>query len=492
MQIYYFKKYCLIPLLLAPSILIAENTAAAKQPAIELTLHDAIFLALRHNPNILQSEIQRVADKYALIVAKNQFELQYQLTGNATYTHSILNDQETKTGSYGLSPTVSLESHYGTQMQVAADNAYANGHYTPGVTFSVTQPLIQGFGRPVVDAALNNAKDSELINQMNFKQTAISTVAQVINDYLSWIQSYQQIGVDKQSLQNYQLTVKNDQSLIKAGRMARADIVQAQAQVASQEATIQADLNNINSAKNQLLDDLGLPPQLNIIAPKNFNFAATEKEILGSSALPAQQDSEKIGLDNNLELKTANITLRTLQRSLLVAEDQRRWSVNLVASEQRTGVPGTNQQNSINNLIGDNNHTEQVGLALTIPIDDVSAQANVVDQKVALEKAQIALQEAKRQLAENIDTQYQSVITSKQGLALSENALALQKQTVHISQQKQIAGRASTFEVLSNQKDLAEQQESLVSSQIAYLKSIVSLQSTLGTTLDPWQIHIKY
>src|ERR1700678_1930172 len=55
-----------------------------------LTLSDAIYLALRYNPNVRNAEIQRVIDKFNLRLAKYSYELQYALTGNINYSNESI------------------------------------------------------------------------------------------------------------------------------------------------------------------------------------------------------------------------------------------------------------------------------------------------------------------------------------------------------------------------------------------------------------------
>lgn len=490
------KKTCVaIALLLSPWLLFADNNetvltaqTANKKPMV-LTIEDAVLLTLRNNPQVKQDKIKRIVDKFALVVANYAFQPQYQLNASYTYTHGINGSTIYNTRSLNITPQVNYQNHYGTQFAINSANPLNNGTFNPQITFNVTQPLIRGFGKPVVDAALNDAKDSEIVNQLNFKNSIMTAVAQVINDYLTLVQDYGNLSVDQLSLKSYQQTVTNDRTLIDAGQMARSDIIQAQAQVESQQATIQSDLSSIDNDRAQLLADLGLPPQTNIIIPKNIDFDAMAKQMMGGLSVSDIIAGEKTALSNNVSYQVNLITIRTLRRSLLLAKDSRRWQLNVVASESRGGNSTTSGSQSIFNS---NEHAETVGVNLGIPIDDVPAQQAEIQARVALESAGIALNEQKRQLLESVDTQYRTVLSNLRSLQLGRQALVLQKQTVDIAEQKQVAGRISTFEVITTKKDLTTQAQTVVQSEIAYLKSIVAYQQTLGNILQPWHIEIQY
>ncbi len=51
-----------------------------------LTMDEAIVLALRNNPSIHSSRLQRISDKYALELADYQFQPQFQFGASATFT----------------------------------------------------------------------------------------------------------------------------------------------------------------------------------------------------------------------------------------------------------------------------------------------------------------------------------------------------------------------------------------------------------------------
>ncbi len=213
---------------------------------------------------------------------------------------------------------------------------------------------------------------------------------------------------------------------------------------------------------------------------------------MGGVKLPSLARSNKAALANNINYQTSIITIRTLRRSLLQDKDANRWQLNLTASETVGGGSGTQPNSGLASLSNGANHAESVDMNLNIPIDNVSNQQSIIDQQVAVQKAILGLKETKRSLLDTVQSNYNTVVSDFKSLLLSLNALQLQKQTVYISEQKQLAGRVSTFEVLSNQKDLETAQQTVVTNEISYLDAIVALEQQLGTTLEPWHIKLKY
>ncbi len=86
--------------------------AQSKKPII-LTFKDAIYLALRNNPDLESAELDRVTDKYALVVAKNQFEPRVDMQASYDRGWTTTNDDVTNlrtknmTRTTNINPTIS-------------------------------------------------------------------------------------------------------------------------------------------------------------------------------------------------------------------------------------------------------------------------------------------------------------------------------------------------------------------------------------------------
>src|SRR5882762_5038319 len=104
------KNYVLyfIILLFTPTV----SLAAAPQ---QLTLRDAVLLALRYNPSVQNEEIQRIVDKFNLRLAQNEYEVNYALTGSANYNNTTQSNATSISNTYTLTPTATLNrTPYGT------------------------------------------------------------------------------------------------------------------------------------------------------------------------------------------------------------------------------------------------------------------------------------------------------------------------------------------------------------------------------------------
>ena len=125
----------------------------------DLTLKDAILLALRYNPNIQNAELDRIIQRYQLRLANNEFELQYAIGGQALIEQTRYSGvgQSTNRSAF-VTPELGYTNRWGGTASLKMDNTLqSEGNYNPLVNFNISQPLLRGFGKDIAEAGLKNA-----------------------------------------------------------------------------------------------------------------------------------------------------------------------------------------------------------------------------------------------------------------------------------------------------------------------------------------------
>lgn len=455
-----------------------------------LTLQEAILLDLRYDPIVSNAEIQRVVDKFALRYAENNFEVQYALTGTASQTFTTSSGTHSITRSYNLAPTATLNGSWGTQYSVTSNNNVTHNdggtgsHYNPGVTFSITQPLIQGFGPKVTLVPLYNAKDQELINRLTLKNTVIQQITTVINNYAALVQAQNTLKTQQLALQTATDTVKQTEQLIKAGRNAPSDLVQFEQTVASQRLSLQQQQTTVDQARYTLLQTLGLNPSTPIDVPQEIDFP--------KRTLPSLQECIDIALHNNPAYQSALIQLRISKRAVITAEDQARWQLDLQAQSTMGGGSGGGTNSGLMSLTNGLNKSTTVSLNLSVPINNVALKQAVVQAKISLRQAENTLAATQRQVISQITYDYNTLLNQEGQITVANNSAQLAATNLTLANAKLTYGKATSFEVSSLQTSLVSAQIALIDARITYLTTLATLDSDLGTTLDRWKVKIRY
>ena len=450
----------------------------------QMTLREAIYLALAYNVSIENEELRRIADKFNLKVVYNHYQWQYGFAGNVGYTSSKVGGRTEESTSSALTPTANKTGVYGTTYSLNLTNPSNNGIYNPGINLSVTQPLMRGFGKQISLTPLYNAEDSELISRLVFKNSVIQVVTQVTNAYNTLIQAQNQVEISELTLKAYQQTIANVRANIKAGRQAETDVLQAESNYASELINLKGAKNSVLTSTRDLLNLIGVPPDKEIIIDKTPYSHLPE--------IPSQYEAYQTALENNIQYRSDLLSLESLRRALLVAKDEMRPAFNLTLNATTGGGSGRGINAGFESLFNNKNTSASAQLDFDVPIRNYSIKQNLINAQVQLAQAEINLSQELRTLKTTILNNIADTQTSIDQIDLSKKAIELQRKDQQQLNAKLRYGLASVFEVNTRQHDLAQAMNQLVNDQINYINSLTVLYANMGILLDVWQIDINY
>ncbi|WP_133127734.1 TolC family protein [Legionella nagasakiensis] len=452
-----------------------------------LSLREAILLALRYNPNIQNAELDRIIQRYQLRLAENQFEVQYALAGSAQIEKSHYSGVgSATTKSSILTPEIDLKTKLGTDLSLKMDNnVAATGNYNPLLNFSISQPLLRGFGKAVNEAGLLNAQDNEWLNKLNLQQSIIDQITQVITSYRALILSGNNLQNERRQLEEAKKTYEINEKKIKAGQLEPTANIQQSYQVESLNLMVEQAENDFINASQELLQTIGLDPALKLAVPSDVS--------LGKIIIPDVEESIETALNHNTQYLALKMALRADERAYIVAKNQQLWQLNLNANVQ-TGTLNSVDSNGrgLLGIYNGRNTIESAGVTLTIPINDLGRRDQLITAKVKLEKDRLNLIAAKRALITNIKNTINNIQSQAKRYELAMRQVKLAAQSYALEKKKQQAGIASSLDVNNTQNQLLQAQNGLINAKIAYLNQVSALQRMLGTTLEDWQIKLRY
>lgn len=451
-----------------------------------LSLNEAILLAVRENPNVQQAQMNQVQQKFALEVQRWQFQPHFQVQATTGINRTVTSGNQLTTHNTGIQPQMTYQSPIGTQMTVTANNNISN-HYNPSLNVQIMQPLMRGFGRAIVEAALYNAIDSERISRLNVEGTLRTTVTSVINAYLDVVSAQHTVEIDEEALKRAKTSVEQTKLFIKAGRKAGVELVTVQADAAKAQAQLESDKNNLDQTRYALLTAIGIDPSTKVTFT-NLNVPTLIKKY----STPTLEETKELTLENDIQFQVDRITLHgSTKRNLDSAVDNTRWQLNLTLNGVAGGGSGGGVNAGIDSLTNGNNNSQSAMLNLTIPIDDRNAKLAVTSAKIALREAEIALKQEKWSKETGAINGWNTIYSAERTLRFAEDAERLQEKTYKISYQKYTYGLIDSLELQSAQQRLIDSQNSLLAAKIGYLKALVALDLQIGRTLKTWDVQVK-
>ncbi len=446
---------------------------------IDLTLGDAVFLGLRDNRSIRSAYLERIAQKFDLRVEEDRFTPKLVLSGR----HFTNRNQDDRYRQSEVIPQTTLLGEYGTQFSLSWSNQLTQANRAgrsrnDGATFTVIQPLLRGAGRDVATAPVRLARLAEQANRLTLKATVSDTVTQVITAYRELLRAQEQLQIARDALERSRQLLGANRSMIAAGRMAEFDIVQTEADVATQELTVEEAANQLDASRLELLRLLALDLHTQIRASDTLNPTRTEFGL--AQALNAALEQQPTYLTQLIATEQAAI-------NLILARNEKLWDVSLVggATQVRDRFTGTTGPDTTRSWEG------YAGVQIDIPIGDLSRRQAEVRARVVVENQDIRLADARQSLERDVGNAVRNLRTRWRQYEISQRARDLSRRKLDIEREKLQAGRSSNFQVLSFESDLRNAESARLNALIAYLNTQSQLDQILGTTLESWDIDLN-
>src|SRR5438445_3075259 len=137
--------------------------------------------------------------------------------------------------------------HWGTNMTVGFNNNRITTNqpfttFSPTLNsnfrFTLTQPLLQGFGLLPTTRFIRIAKNNREISDVAFRLQVITTVNQIQNIYWDLVNAYENVKVQQESLALAQKTLSDNKKQVEIGTLAPIEIVRAQSVVSTDQQTL--------------------------------------------------------------------------------------------------------------------------------------------------------------------------------------------------------------------------------------------------------------
>jgi outer membrane protein TolC len=400
--------------------------------------------------------------------------------------------------------------HLGTNLSIGFNNA----HSTTSSKFStrspqldssfratITQPLLSGFGLLPNTRFIRIARNNREISDVAFRLQVITTVNQIQNIYWDLVNAYENVKVQQDSLALANKTLSDNQKQVEIGTLAPIEVVRARSVVATNQQSLIVAQTNLqlqqllvkNALSRSLVDpvlaDAEVIPTDTMLVPDNEPVVPTQDLVNQALAHRAELSEARIDLTNR------DINTRSAKNALLP-------TLNLFAFYGGSGLGGNQNPNcpsdncplnsipsvgtggTLNQLVDSTAPDKGVGLQLSIPIRNRSAQADQVRAELELRQAQMRLQQQENQIRIEVRNAQFSVQQNRASVEAARAAVELGKQSLDAEQKKYALGASTTTLVLQNERDLTQAQSNLVTANSTYEKARVELDRVTGATLD--------
>jgi len=524
-----FTAVCAVVLAVAASYAgaqqqLAVGTAPGQQergvsfgaPRLQLTLEEAVALALEHNINLEVSRLALARSTFSVLSATGIFDPVLSANGDTSYSSSPSTNQlqgadvaVAKRRTFDL--TLGMLLPTGTEAGVSWTNSRLetnstfydfNPSYDSSLGLSITQPLLQGFGTDVNRNGIEVARKNSEISRLQFEAVVISTVQQVETAYWDLVYAIDNLKVKEQSLALARDLLDQTRTRVRIGTSAPIDIVQSEATVATREQEIIVAEHAVAEAADVLKGLMGFETM------QDWASDVIPVDSLQVDRSPVDLETAvTTALQRRTELKQEEINKVIAEMNMVVAENQVRPQLDLVVGYGYQGVGGTLRQvdqdtgvvtvipggwDDALQMVSDLDYDQwSAAVNFRYPLGNNQAKARRVQARYDLRSAEQLVAAQRQAVIQGVRRAVRGLEASAKSIDAAAKARELAERNLDAEQKKFANGMSTNYQVLQIQEDLAAAQAAELQSRVLYRVSKVGYHVATGTLLDTMGVGLR-
>jgi outer membrane protein TolC len=364
------------------------------------------------------------------------------------------------------------------------------------VNFQFSQPLLRNFSIDAIRNQVALTKKGRELSDIQLDSVIVQTTRAVRNAYWDLSASINNLKAQQESLALSQQSLSDNRKRVEIGTLAPIDIVQAQAEVASNEQGVIIAEAQIKQAQDNL--------RALILDPAVADFFTTTFE--PSDAAPFQEQAIDIdgavrnALDKRADLRSAKNSVERSDIDIRYLRNQILPDINAQAAYITRGVGGV-QLSSLSpddvlagnfnrrvlanrgfgSVLGDvfqNAYPDwTVGVQIAYPLGSSTAHANLARARLEYQQSQTQLKNIQMQISTQVREAGRNVQTNQKRVQSARASRELQEKKLEAEEKKQAAGMSTSFFVFQAQRDLAQARTLEIQAIADYNKSMVDFEA---------------
>ncbi len=420
-----------------------------------------------------------------------------------TGTTAFIQDSRTYQAQYSQNWVWGMNAQltYASQYTRVNSQFFNLNPYTSGdLDFQITQNLLQGFGTAVNGRNIRVQKNNLRVTDLQFKQQVITTISSVLNLYWDLVSFHQDLEARKQALQAAQTLLEDNRKQVSLGALAEIEITRAEAQLyASQQDLTISETNLLQQElvlKNALsrsgvatptLADVHVVPLDKMAVPDKDEFKPLDQLVEGALGQRVEIEQARVNLQSNeLNLVGVKNSLKpTLQAFAELTNNGLTGQLTALGAVQ-AGVPylAGGYPNLLGEIARRNYPNYSAGFSLNIPLRNRAAQADYVTSVIEIRQNQLTLQKNVNQVRVDVQSAMIGLQQARARYDAAVKARVLQQQTLDADQRKYGLGASTVYQVVQDQRDVANAQSTEVQAMANYSHARITFDQALGTTLE--------
>ena len=434
-------------------------TILAQAQEKKWTLKECVDYAIQNNISIKQTEL----DNELIAIDKKDAFGNFLPTANANASHSW---------------------NIGLNINPITNLAETQTFQNTSLGFNVGVDIYKGMQN---QNRLRRANIAKIAGQYQLTKMKDDISLNVANAYLQILFNKENIKVQEEQLANNKKQKQRTQELVDAGSVARGDLLDMTATVATSQQQL------VNAENAFLISKLSLAQLLQLEDFKNFEVADVDYEVAQSEVMMQSPDAiyDK-AKEERVELKLARTNLELAQKDIDIAKGGYQPTVRGFYSFSSRATNSdrfstdefgnfvVRGPDAIFNQFSDNKGNA-FGLQLNIPILNGFQVRNSVDRtKVALKRSQIAVSQQELDLERNVYTAFTDANGALNAYEAAVTALEARTESYNYAQEKFNVGLMNAFDLNQAQLLFANAESEVIRTKYDYIFRVKVVEFYFG------------
>jgi outer membrane protein len=448
----------------------------AQQQTQTLTLAQAVSEALVRNDRIANQHDSVEQAALAVQLARNIFQPKlvpnvlgsFGQTNVANQTYRLDLNQRFATGTEvraGLGASTA---------QIPALPGSTTGDirfYNSDTTFTLTQPLLKGFGPAVARRPLTSAelRQADAARQQTLSEQQITV--EVVAAYYRVVGQQALVGVAGKSLERSRKLLEASQAKLEAGLVSQLDVYRAQQLVSQGE----IQFSDAEAAVDDALDQLRLLVGRDADAPLTVvgDIPNTAARSVSVDAAIAQ------ALDSRPDLQSARAAMADADRAISYSRNQRlpQVDVNLALTRRETA-------DSLSDSFRFNNFQFATFFAISMPVDRTPQIVDYQNALIERDRRQREMETLRKRITADVRRAVRDTDRMARNLTVSDASLEISRKEVEVAQFRYERGLSNNLDVVTAEAGLLTAESRKIAAQAELAVARLNLRATLGV-LDP-------
>ena len=483
-------------LLLLVLLLFAERAAAQERM---LSLREAVALAVQRNPALAAAGVEVKLAEAGILGARglDDFVLQGSVNGRDTRREAVAGVPvqerafDEVSSSLSLSRPLATGGRLGLQLQAGysrsrsesdladgmAERSVSQAH-TPSVELSLEQPLLRGFGVGVARAERRRTRSQRAVAAAQREALAASLIRDVVSGYWELAYSLEELAIRRASAAAAREQLLRVQANIRVGKLPESASAEIEVAIALRDDAVLSAEQAVTDRSLALGLSCGLPVSQRLV---------TADALPGAGRLPAAASETQAILETalaqNPQLQALKEQRRGAAIELDVSENGLLPQLDLTLTGGPVGNAGAASA-AYEQLTGFRSYTLTAGLAFALPLGRHAARGAQDAAREQLSKARLGETEISAQIAAAVlrgNARRETARRRVEVLGPSARAAALD---LEAEKARFEVGRASNFDVLRRQDQLATVQLLLLRARVDGLDALAALDALTGEILE--------